>query len=584
MLQVGSIVDNKYKILSEVGHGGMSVVYLAINERANKTWAIKEVRKDGVCDFEAVKQGLVAETDMLKKLSHPHMPSIIDVIDTDDSFLIVMDYIEGTSLQNVLKKSGAQPKELVIEWGKQLCDVLGYLHSREPAIIYRDMKPANVMLKPNGEITLIDFGTAREFKNRAMVEDTTCLGTRGYAAPEQFGGHGQTDARTDIYCLGATLYHLITGHSPAEPPYEIKPLRYWNPAFEGTGIELIINKCCQQDPAARYQSCAELLYDLENEHVWDYKEQVKRRRKWNAFIASIALGLVGVIGMVGFSLAKSSQMTVTYDGYLERTASLVSDADFPEFVELVKDAIEVDPGRYEAYDTLLTRIESDGVLDKQLEYYAITECLSGIKKGDNTRNENYLRDNDLEKYADIQYRVGKLLFLMTNGENENLHLAATYFGKALDQGGMRQSTDESVIKKANLAEALKKIGEYIPMLDKQTSVYIETEHTYTELWNDLYTLVQEYPIESMGYRVYGITLYGRVASLVLEHYDEFANEGVPASDMHALLDQLKSALEDTRATLTTSETSSGFDNHIESALRNIATAKSMIDGLKGGNS
>lgn len=93
MLQIGSLVDHKYKILSEVGRGGMSVVYLAINERANKTWAVKEVRKDGVCDFEAVKQGLVVETDMLKRLSHPHLPSIVDVIDTEDSFLIVMDYI-----------------------------------------------------------------------------------------------------------------------------------------------------------------------------------------------------------------------------------------------------------------------------------------------------------------------------------------------------------------------------------------------------------------------------------------------------------------------------------------------------------
>ena len=213
MLGIGSIVDGKYKILSEIGHGGMSVVYLAINERANKTWAIKEVRKDGTADFATVRQGLVAETEMLKKLDHPHLPSIIDVIDRDDSFLIVMDYIEGKSLESLLKHGGAQDPNKVIEWSKQLCDVLGYLHSRTPPIIYRDMKPANVMLKPDGNVMLIDFGTAREYK-QASVEDTTCLGTRGYAAPEQFGGHGQTDGRTDIYCLGATIYHLITGHSP----------------------------------------------------------------------------------------------------------------------------------------------------------------------------------------------------------------------------------------------------------------------------------------------------------------------------------------------------------------------------------
>ncbi len=162
MLQLGSVVDGKYRLLSEIGHGGMSVVYLAINERANKTWAIKEVRKDGGNSSDVFRQRLVAETEMLKRLHHPHLPSIVDVIDKEESFLIVMDYIEGKSLQSMLNHNGAQDPELVIDWAKQLCDTLGYLHSREPAIIYRDMKPANVMLKPDGNVTLIDFGTARE--------------------------------------------------------------------------------------------------------------------------------------------------------------------------------------------------------------------------------------------------------------------------------------------------------------------------------------------------------------------------------------------------------------------------------------
>ena len=220
MLEIGSIIDGKYKILNKIGQGGMSVVYLAMNERANKQWAIKEVRKDGVKDYEVVRQGLIAETDILKRLNHPHLPSIIDVIDRDDTFLIVMDYIEGKALDYWLKKEGAQPQERVVEWAKQICDVFGYLHSRKPPIIYRDLKPANVMLKPDGQIMIIDFGTAREFKETS-IEDTSCLGTQGYAAPEQYGGHGQTDARTDIYTLGATMYHLLTGHNPSLPPYEM---------------------------------------------------------------------------------------------------------------------------------------------------------------------------------------------------------------------------------------------------------------------------------------------------------------------------------------------------------------------------
>ena len=152
MLEIGSLVDGKYKILNKVGQGGMSVVYLAMNEKANKQWAVKEVRKDGVRDFEVVKQGLVAETDILKKLSHPNLPSIIDVIDTDESFIIIMDYIQGNSLNKALEEFGAQPQENVIIWAKQLCDVLNYLHTRTPAIIYRDMKPANIMLKPDGNV------------------------------------------------------------------------------------------------------------------------------------------------------------------------------------------------------------------------------------------------------------------------------------------------------------------------------------------------------------------------------------------------------------------------------------------------
>ena len=148
MLEIGSVIDGRYKILNEVGRGGMSVVYLAMNEKANKQWAVKEVRKDGRQNFEVVKQGLIVETDLLKKLRHPSLPSIIDVIDDKDSFLIVMDYIEGNPLSSALEESGAQPQNQVIAWAIQLCDVLGYLHAQSPPIIYRDMKPSNILEQP----------------------------------------------------------------------------------------------------------------------------------------------------------------------------------------------------------------------------------------------------------------------------------------------------------------------------------------------------------------------------------------------------------------------------------------------------
>lgn len=584
MLHIGALVDNKYKILSEVGHGGMSVVYLAINERANKTWAVKEIRKDGVCDFEAVKQGLIVETDMLKRLNHDHLPSIIDVIDTEDSFLIVMDYIEGKSLQSVLKSSGAQPQDLVIKWGIQLCDVLGYLHSRTPAIIYRDMKPSNVMLKPNGDVTLIDFGTAREFKNRAMVEDTTCLGTRGYAAPEQFGGRGQTDARTDIYCLGATLYHLLTGHSPADPPYEIKPLSYWDPAFAGSGLEQVINKCCQQDPAHRYQSCAELMYDLEHVNEMDYSALRQRRKKWNTFVASIVLCAVGVAGMIGFNSAKNNTMASAYDEYIRQAKDIVEASRFEEFVGYIQEAIHVDPGSHTAYDLLLSRIEVDNTIDMQTEWSPIIKCLNDPVEGSNRRQEMVLLENDIEGYADIQFRVGYLLALMSEGREEDWTLAATYFEKALVDGKMDQSTNEIIIKKATLAKSLKTIGGHIAALNAKKTPFGNAEYSYSLLWDDLSRLYVENAIGSMGSRAYGIALYNRIVSMVVGHYKDFDSEGVTASEMYGLLDQIEGVLLETKKDLSTAEVNSGVNLLIDGALENLATARNMIDGLKGGKS
>ena len=267
MIKIGSLIDGKYKILNEIGHGGMSTVYLAINEKANKPWAVKEVRKSCRKDFQIIRQSLLMEMELLKKLKHPNLPSIVDVIDDKDNLLIVMDYIEGNTLEKLVQEQGAQKQEEVVKWAIQLCDVLDYLHTRKPPIIYRDMKPANVMLQPNGNVKLIDFGIAREYKEQNLA-DTVSLGTKGYAAPEQFGGKGQTDARTDVYCLGVTLYHLLTGKNPCEPPYEIYPIRYWNPKLSG-GLESIILKCTQLNPEDRYQSCAEVLYALEHYNELD---------------------------------------------------------------------------------------------------------------------------------------------------------------------------------------------------------------------------------------------------------------------------------------------------------------------------
>lgn len=480
MLEIGSLVDGKYKILNKVGQGGMSVVYLAMNEKANKQWAVKEVRKDGVLDFESVKQGLVAETDILKKLNHPNLPSIIDVIDTEDSFIIIMDYIQGNSLNRALEEFGAQPQEMVIAWAKQLCDVLGYLHSRTPAIIYRDMKPANVMLKPDGNITLIDFGTAREYKEKNLA-DTTCLGTVGYAAPEQFGGMGQTDARTDIYCLGATLYHLVTGMNPCEPPYEIRPIREINPSLS-SGLERIIQKCTQRNPEDRYQSCAELMYALEHYEEIDDIHRKKQKKQLGTFILTLSLSVVfGLVSLWGY-ISAENEKSANYEVILK---SAQSAADYYE-------AILTDPTRADAYVQLNKFLTDDFALSKEEGQQLLKIQIGLDQKNMSGFSENIevlklLQSESPQGYQDVCYEIGQsfLFYYDVKVDRDRYSNASKWFEAA------KESYPIAGIY-CDISDCLELINQYNGSKIKQTEKMYQE---YAKLWDmivDLETKAAEF--------------------------------------------------------------------------------------------
>ncbi len=357
MTDKGTVLDGKYEILKEIGRGGMSVVYVAMDLRLNKQWAIKEIKDDGSKDTQTLLKGLEREANILKKVDHPVLPRIVDIIQKDSKVYVVMDYVEGRPISEVLKEQGAQPQELVIEWAKQLSSALDYLHSMNPPIIYRDMKPSNIMLKPDGNVKLIDFGTAKEYKIENNA-DTTALGTRGYAAPEQFGdaqGRGiyNTDARTDIYCLGATLYHIVTGMNPCEPPYEIKPIRQWNPALS-SGLEKILIKCTQPNPNDRYQSCSELLYALDHYDELDERFKKQSKKKFNIFVATAAMAFVfGGVSLMGFS----GQKSLTSENYMNVISAgddLRYSGDYEEAILTYQAAIHVNPKNEEAYIKILS--------------------------------------------------------------------------------------------------------------------------------------------------------------------------------------------------------------------------------------
>lgn len=485
MLEVGSLVDGKYRILQKIGQGGMSVVYLARNERANKTWAIKEVRKDGVHDFEVVKQGLVAEIDMLKKLNHPHLPSIIDVIDGNDSFLIVMDYIEGNPLDKALAATGAQSQENVINWAKQLCDVLGYLHSREPPIVYRDMKPSNVMLKSDGNVVLIDFGTAREYKSQ-NVADTTCLGTRGYAAPEQFGGMGQTDARTDIYCLGATIYHLVTGHNPCMPPYEIRPIREWNMMLS-EGLEQIIIKCTQSNPEDRYQSCAELYYDLEHFEELDYKSRRRNNTKWRLFIASTVMTFVMAFGAIGAYIGQKAVSAATYDSYMSKgnEASTLEDK-----YNNYKEAVNIQPSNAEPYLKILEiltdeKLTGPNFTDEEYNTFR-SEVLEHSNTGyANKTNISILQEQNKEGYAKLAMELGYCCYFECEDIDTSnaASRAKTWYDNAVETQ-MLSTNDRA---RAEMISTLVETRDGVTRLKKDGT----REITYVQYWGSILDILNK---------------------------------------------------------------------------------------------
>lgn len=576
MLEIGSLVDGKYKILNKIGQGGMSVVYLAMNERANKQWAIKEVRKDGVKNFEVVKQGLIVETDLLKKLHHPNLPSIIDVIDGDGTFLIVMDYIEGRHLESVLKEYGAQNQEDVIEWAKQLCDVLAYLHSRKPPIIYRDMKPSNIMLKPDGKVMLIDFGTAREFKETS-VADTTCLGTQGYAAPEQYGGQGQTDARTDIYCLGSTLYHLLTGHNPSEPPYEMYPIRYWNPELS-SGLEEIILKCTQKNPDDRYQSCAELLYALEHYNELDIEYKRKQTLKWRSFLCTGILTVLAGAGAVGFHLAEKNVTASTYDAYIKEAETLATTSP-EESVEYYENAITLNPIEGEAYEKMLNFFlwqnneESESTLGQvscvfsDIEEQTVRKSL-GINGDGKRSNEEYLKGNS-NAYNKFAYDLGIAYFYSYNGTG-NKAASRKWLGIAAEAEPTEELNEKNIARAKNLY----KIAEYYDSLGVRNQAG-DSMVSYSDYWLDLVKIVDT-DVKAGDSNVNILLSYKELTARIVSNATDFKSAGVTKKQMESQLDEAVSVL--TSMEIVTGSANADYEQEMKEALmENIAVAREIVE-------
>ncbi len=220
------LLGNRYLVLAEVGRGGMGRVYKAQDTQlGDRLVAIKEIQQDVFSPekFIYASKAFKQEAHMLAGLHHPSLPSIHDYFEEAKRWYLVMEFIQGDTLDKYsTARGGKLAVEEVLNIALQLCTVLDYLHTHQPPIIFRDLKPTNIMRNPDGHLYLIDFGIARHFKP-GQTHDTAIFTSRGYAAPEQYGD-AQTTARSDIYSLGATLHYLLSGVSPSLTPFRFAPL------------------------------------------------------------------------------------------------------------------------------------------------------------------------------------------------------------------------------------------------------------------------------------------------------------------------------------------------------------------------
>ncbi|HYL60522.1 MAG TPA: serine/threonine-protein kinase, partial [Candidatus Acidoferrales bacterium] len=262
MIAPNTIIGGRYRVMNPLGGGGMKLVYLAEDLRlAARPCALAEM-VDSFTSPDMQKQAIAAfqrEADMLAQLSNEHIPRVFDRFSDQNHHYLVMEYIEGTTLEDQLKAAGGKlPERDVIDFALQVLDTLEYLHNLSPPVIYRDLKPSNVMITPSGLVKLIDFGIARLFQ---PLSNATMIGTQGYAPPEQY--RGKAEARSDLYALGATMHHALSGRDPAlEPPFSFPPLHTLCPNATPALADLV-DHALKYDVVLRIHDAAEFKEQLQ---------------------------------------------------------------------------------------------------------------------------------------------------------------------------------------------------------------------------------------------------------------------------------------------------------------------------------
>lgn len=447
-------LDARYEVLKLIDTGGTSQVFLVQDRRLNCQWAIKKTKKHS----KAINT-VMTEANILRSLSHPALPRIVDIIEDDDYFYIVMDYIPGENLRTILRADGPQPQDSVVSWAVKICDVLTYLHKH--GIIYRDMKPSNIILTPDGQVKLIDFGIARNYDPNSK-EDTISLGTEGYAAPEQYEGHGQSDARTDVFGMGVTMFQLLTDINPATYSENLFSIRLANPSLS-SGLDKIIIKCTNKSKERRYQSPEELKRALLHYKDFDIENVKKRKRaKRRSITFFIFAGIFFLLSGLSFFL-NHQQTDNKYEALIAEAQNSVK----------LEEAINLKPSDSRAYIALLDSYGDEFDTNEASEFsHLYAEHQGEIKNKDEV--SMYAGEKILSSYTEDSLRSKLLIaepyFKSVSEKFERYPAAHAYVELASFYKNFIMQGESSLVKEAdkeeyenlinNITEILNSVSEY----------------------------------------------------------------------------------------------------------------------------
>lgn len=496
----GICLGDRYILQRQIGKGGTGTVYLAMDRKIQRERAVKAVEKAVLKDLALWKKELY----MMKRLHHSHLVEIFDVLEDDRYVFFVMEYVDGYSVRQLLDTGNHFSTAQTIDYGIQVCQVLAYLHGQEPSVIYRDLKPSNLMLRQDKSLVMIDLGSAREFC-RDKTEDTVFWGTVGYAAPEQVEGCGQTDARTDIYSLGVTLYEMASGERFSRKKVE-RPV---------TALEEIVEMCTRRNPGMRYQNVSDLERDLRN-----YEYLGKRRRKKKKRIQRL-LALTFSVTLLCFDyafllLGQSERLLQEgYQRYLETgrrgSGSKVRNEGY-------KQCIQLNPWKPEAYLGLLSEMRSQGFSQKT--YGELLEILNSRNSVDGTCEECLMQS--LCEYGHFAYELGIACYFEWEGYGNKRY--------ALPWLQTVKQTQELPEQIREQADCLGKIAGYYDLLAKGNPA---GEVSFDKYWEDLKILGA-----NQGDKAVKKLIQQELAGQILKHARDFYDCGISRQELQMMLDLL----------------------------------------------